>query len=125
MKKCDGCKFWIKDREEDLDGNCRRYPPIPFTKMAVNPITQQQGIVILSFWSKTRPELWCGAYRGIRLIRFYQLIRRVIGSLFVHTKASVAKDAAPVEERRGECLTKEKSKNILTDVSSTRKSSLN
>ena len=125
MERCDGCKFWIKDREEDLDGNCRRKPPTPFLKMAVNPITQQQGIIVLAYWSKTRPELWCGDHRGTRLIRFYQLIRRVIGFLFVHRKASTAKDTTTVEQGRGECLTKERPKSILTDVSSTRKSSLN
>jgi hypothetical protein len=126
MKRCDGCKFWIKDREEDLDGNCRRNPPTPFLKMAINPITQQQGVIVLAYWPKTRPELWCGGYRGqSRFIRFYHFIRRVLEFLFGHTKASVAKDATTAEQRREECLTKEKLKNILTDVSSTRKSSLN
>ena len=125
MKRCDGCKFWIKDREEDLDGNCRRHPPTPFLKMAVNPITQQQGIIVLAYWSKTRPELWCGDRRGLLLIRFYHLIGRVLGFLFVHTKPSIAKDATTAEQGREECLTKEKSKNMLTDVSRTRKSSLN
>jgi hypothetical protein len=40
-------------------------------------------------------------------------------------KASIATDTTTAEQRREECLTKEKSKNILTDVSSIRKSSLN
>jgi hypothetical protein len=115
MKRCDGCRFWIKDREENLDGSCRRNPPTPFTKMAMNPITQQSGIVILAFWAKTRPELWCGCYRRRpRLIPFcYRFIIggfwRAIGSLF----------------GRKECLTKEKPKNISADILPIRKSSLN
>ena len=120
MKRCDGCKFWIKDREEDLDGNCRRYPPTPFLKMAMNPITQQQGIIVLAYWAKTRPELWCGAYRGT-LRRF---IARVIGFLLGHMKAFMAKDTTNVEKGKEECLTKEGPKNILTAVPS-QKTSLN
>ena len=120
MKRCDGCKFWIKDREEDLDGNCRRYPPTPFLKMAMNPITQQQGIIVLAYWAKTRPELWCGAYRGT-LRRF---IARVIWFLLGHMKAFMAKDTTNVEKGEEECLTKEGPKNILTAVPN-QKTSLN
>jgi hypothetical protein len=57
---CSSCVFWVKEKEEDPDGACRRYPPVPFPKAAINPITQQQGIVVLAFWPKIRPELWCG-----------------------------------------------------------------
>jgi hypothetical protein len=90
--------------------------------MVMNPITQQQGIIVLAYWAKTRPELWCGDRRGTLIRRF---IARVIGFLFGHAKAPIAKDATTVEQGREECLNKEKSKNILTDVSSIRKSSLN
>lgn len=126
MKRCDRCKFWIKVKEEDVPGDCRRHTPIPFIRTVTNPLTQQMGVIVNGYWFKTMPELWCGKYRGhSRFIRFYHLIARVLEFLFVHTKASIAKDATTVEQRREECLTKEEPKNILTDVSRTRKSSLN
>jgi len=112
MKRCDGCKFWVKDREEDLDGSCRRSPPTPFLKTVMSPITQQQGVIVLAYWPKTRPELWCGDYRGRGLILFCRhLVGRVIGFLSAH--------------RRGECPSQERSKDILTDVSPKKKPSLN
>jgi hypothetical protein len=120
MKRCDRCKFWVKDREESLDGTCRRYPPVPFLQMVTSPITQQKGVMVLGYWCNTRPELWCGVYRGT-LRRF---IARVIGFLLGHTKAFMAKDTTNVEKEKEECLTKERPKNILTAVPS-QKTSLN
>lgn len=125
MKRCDRCRFWIKDKEEDGDANCRRYPPVPFLQMVISPITQQKGVIVLAYWSKTRPELWCGAYR-LHLIRFCRhLIGRTIGFLFIHTKASMAKDTTTVDQGRGECLNKEKSKDILAAVPPNQKTPLN
>lgn len=121
MKRCDRCKFWIKDKEEDGDGNCRRYPPVPFLQMVISPITQQKGVIVLAYWSKTRPELWCGAYRG-SLRRF---IARVIRFLLTHTKASLTKDTTTVDQEKEECQTEERPKNILTAVPPNQKTSLN
>ena len=58
--RCDECIFWTKEKETDLDANCRRFPPTPFIQMGMNPITQEKGIIVLAYWAKTRPELWCG-----------------------------------------------------------------
>jgi len=113
MKRCDRCKFWVKEKEESLDGACRRNPPVPFLQMVTSPITQQKGVMVLGYWCNTRPELWCGDHRDqTLLIRLWGYVaRRVIGFLLVH--------------RSKECLPKEESKNILTAVSPNQKTSLN
>ena len=110
--RCDKCIFWIKDKEEDLDGNCRRYPPTPFPKVVMHPLTHEQGIAILAFWTKTRPELWCGEGRRDRLTtRLTRFFSQLIKKVFVH--------------RREECLKSEKQKDMSTNLSQIQKSSLN
>lgn len=120
MKRCDRCDFWIKEKETHPAADCRRYPPTPFLKPAMNPITQEVGVLVNPFWPKTRPELWCGEYRRrARLIPFFRrLIARAI--LFCYGGEK--------------CLLKEEPKNMpegqkfgsmSTPVSPKRKPSLN
>ena len=144
MKRCDRCRFWIKDKEEDGDANCRRYPPTPFLRAAMNPITQEQGMVILAYWPKTRPELWCGKYRRkVRVIPFFRrLVNWVVGILLGrHGKVAwygkigfgtwplagrkIKVTSAPSPDRSEECLTKENSTNMLKNAVPNQKRSQN
>jgi len=109
MKRCDGCRFWIKVGKEDVNGDCRRHTPTPHMIQAMNPLSREMGIIVNAYFFKMRPELWCGDYRRRpRLIPFFRrLIGRVIGFL-IRVKGHHISNSDGGEE----CLSKEESKNM-------------
>lgn len=115
MKRCDRCDFWIKLKKEDGDADCRRHPPMPFLKVAMNPLTHEQGMVVLSYWPKTRPELQCGEYlRKARVLPFCQrLIAQVLWFCWPVIGRVIGFLSRPLS--KGEkCPTKEESKDTST-----------
>lgn len=65
--KCEDCEFW-KRSENETDGECRRYPPIPLlVPMAQNVLDksgkQAVGMGIQCFFPKTRGEIFCGEFK--------------------------------------------------------------
>jgi len=142
MKRCDRCRFWIKVKEGDVPGDCRRHTPIPHIMKAMNPLTNEIGVVVNSYFFKMNPDLWCGEYRRKpRLIPFcrnhigraIEFLKKkrggkvgwygVIASGVLRGKGGKVKVLST--DGKEECLTKEELINMSRSAGPNRGSSLN
>ena len=145
MKRCDRCRFWIRVKEGDVPGDCRRHTPVPYIMRAANPLTNEVGVVVNAYFLKMNPDLWCGEYRRrpwlIPLCR--RLIGKIVGFLrgkragkvgwygiiasgFVWGKGGKVKvHSIPNTEGEQECPTKGGSKDIARSAGPNRNPSLN
>jgi hypothetical protein len=64
--KCEDCEYWIV-REDLLDGECRKSPPVPLVVPMSQTIVGKQGPMsamgIQFYFPRTRAEIFCGAFK--------------------------------------------------------------
>jgi hypothetical protein len=78
--RCEDCRYWVRDSGqmvdkgvekgfEGTDGECRADPPqvllVPMpTRIGLTP-----GLSINGFFPKTRPDLWCGRFSRLMIVK--------------------------------------------------------
>jgi DNA-directed RNA polymerase alpha subunit len=63
-RQCKWCRFWLRQAEEDLSGQCRRFPPtLAQTEKQEAALAETGAGVFVGVWPDTLGVDWCGEFQ--------------------------------------------------------------
>jgi hypothetical protein len=63
-RKCKNCRFWVQQAEEDITGQCRRFPPTLSKTAPQQEAMEATGAgTFVGVWPDTLGVDWCGEFQ--------------------------------------------------------------
>jgi DNA-directed RNA polymerase alpha subunit len=64
-RRCKNCQFWLRQSEEDVSGQCRRYPPdLPQIEAQLEAMQATGASPFVGVWPDTLGLDWCGEFQA-------------------------------------------------------------
>ena len=62
--RCKNCQFWVRQAEEDVSGQCRRFPPeLPQIEAQLEAMQATGASPFVGVWPDTLGLDWCGEFQ--------------------------------------------------------------
>jgi DNA-directed RNA polymerase alpha subunit len=64
-RRCKNCQFWVRQAEEDVSGQCRRFPPeLPQIEAQLEAMQATGAGPFVGVWPDTLGLDWCGEFQA-------------------------------------------------------------
>jgi DNA-directed RNA polymerase alpha subunit len=64
-RRCKNCQFWMRQSDEDVSGQCRRFPPqLPQIEKQLEAMEATGASPFVGVWPDTLGLDWCGEFQA-------------------------------------------------------------